>query len=159
MRYTILVVAAMVITACGQQPPQLTVSEVLTGTWDNTVNGRESGDDPFTFQLLEEEYEQDGTYRATGLVELRDAATGKAVVSISGPDHGTWAIVDGKLEVTLTSSDIDSFESTMPGFTRAAYEAVLADSLHSPDVYEIVSVQENEIVLRDDDGSVYTLTR
>lgn len=157
--YLFFLALPCVLFACSKGVTGKDLPDVLPGRWTNHVDTSDDGESEYLYQQIIEEYKTDGVYYAEGVVEIRERETDKVLLRVTGPDEGVWVIVDGKLEVKLFSSEILTFESSDPFFTRALFEAVLAHEIKTPSIYEVIEMEEDRLLLREQDGTCFELIR
>ena len=102
-------------------------------------------------------YREDGSYysEGTGIVVLTES--NERLLTIAGPESGTWTVKGDELRVQTTDVKIDFFSSAIPEFTREAVQKELKDSLRKPEILGFSSKDGNRIVLKDKEDDTETI--
>jgi hypothetical protein len=131
----------------------------LMGTWDVTSEGEvEEG---VGMQSRERVlYSKDATFSSNDCVFMTDKENGVRLMTVGGNSQGTFEIKEGKLHVKTTKMGVDFFASLIPDFSRETFDEIIQDTLNEVDVYTVVSITKEKIVIRsDEDGMESVMTR
>lgn len=131
----------------------------LVGVWDSVSRGPIE-DGIFAREESRVVYGQNGKFTSAGGAFLFLDEAKARVMAFGGEESGDWSVRDGKLHVKTNRILTDLFSSESYVMTREEWDESIPELLKETDVFGVVSVSKEKIVLKDEaDGMETTLTR